>query len=438
ELYCDFTISPSTISLNNSNYDEKIDITITMTQNSADIAGLELNFEHGSIFEITEPLKVNILDRKNRKQAFSIKARDGLSPRVVYEERIYITADNDIRKWVDIEMVIVDYDVSDKLINQEATIETKRLMKYLADCYGEYIITGQHQSSGLAKQSPEFMEIFNVTGKYPALGHFDFKQYSPSWVEKEGDPKVPIVENAINWYNEEGGIVTFCWHWAAPSKFLTKTKYPEPWKEGFRTGASDIDIAKIMKSEDEEGYELIIKDIDAIALQLKKLADKNVPVLWRPLHEASGGWFWWGANGSEAYIELWKLIYDRLVNYHGLNNLIWVWNGQDKSWYPGDGYVDILGEDVYGPKYDYSSHTDRFRRALAYSGISKIIAYTEVGAIPDPDNLFKDNTIISWFVPWGGSYINDYNENSMLQKVYNHKKVITLDEVPDLKKYPLD
>ncbi|MDD5603307.1 MAG: hypothetical protein PHG48_04370, partial [Eubacteriales bacterium] len=51
ELYCDFTISPSTISLNNSNYDEKIDITITMTQNSADIAGLELNFEHGSIFE---------------------------------------------------------------------------------------------------------------------------------------------------------------------------------------------------------------------------------------------------------------------------------------------------------------------------------------------------------------------------------------------------
>ena len=41
--------------------------------------------------------------------------------------------------------------------------------------------------------------------------------------------------------------------------------------------------------------------MDAIALQLKKVASNNIPVLWRPLHEAAGGWFWWGAKGAEPF-----------------------------------------------------------------------------------------------------------------------------------------
>ena len=47
---------------------------------------------------------------------------------------------------------------------------------------------------------------------------------------------------------------------------------------------------------------------------------------------------------------LWRLMFDRLVNYHGLNNLIWVWttsaSDDAATWYPGDDYVDILGMDI--------------------------------------------------------------------------------------------
>lgn len=61
-------------------------------------------------------------------------------------------------------------------------------------------------------------------------------------------------------------------------------------------------------------------------MQLKRLQSKRIPILFRFLHEADGGWFWWGAQGPEAAVKLYRLGYDRLTNYHKINNIIWVWN----------------------------------------------------------------------------------------------------------------
>ncbi len=104
----------------------------------------------------------------------------------------------------------------------------------------------------------------------------------------------------------------------------------------------------------------LIRDIDAISEQLKILQDNNVTVLWRPLHEASGGWFWWGCRGKDAYQWLWNLMYERQTHYHKLNNLIWVWNGQDPDWYVGDDRCDIIGEDVYADARNYDAQAMRF------------------------------------------------------------------------------
>jgi mannan endo-1,4-beta-mannosidase len=67
-----------------------------------------------------------------------------------------------------------------------------------------------------------------------------------------------------------------------------------------------------------------MKDIDTIAVQLKKLQSKGIPVLFRPLHEAEGGWFWWGAQGPEPCKKLWRILYQRLTHHHRINNLIWM------------------------------------------------------------------------------------------------------------------
>src|ERR1043165_6132408 len=134
---------------------------------------------------------------------------------------------------------------------------------------------------------------------------------------------------------------TFCWHWNAPKDLIDQPG--KEWWRGFYTEATTFDVTMAMNDVTSDEYTLIIRDIDAIATQLKRLQSANIPVIWRPLHEAEGKWFWWGAKGAEPCKWLWKLLYDRLVNEHHLDNLIWVWtstgNPDATQWYPGDDYV---------------------------------------------------------------------------------------------------
>lgn len=329
------------------------------------------------------------------------------------------------------------FQVESPLINPNASERTVKLMEYLQDIYGSYILSGQFADLGSA--SPEIIAIKKVTGgKMPAILGLDLMNYSPSFAANGAVGS--SVEQAIE-YDALGGIVTFCWHWGAPEKYK---KEGSAWYRTFYTEHTDIDLTAIMNGEDQEGYELLLQDIDAIAAQLARLQEADVPILFRPLHEAAGGWFWWGAFGPESYIQLWRLLYDRLTNYHGLNNLIWVWNGQAADWYPGDEYVDIIGEDLYPGNHVYTSQSGKFCEAVEYTDPAKIVAMTENGCLFDPDLAFRDQAPWAWFCTWSGEFVvqngfhvlsEEYTEEYMVNKVYNHERVITLDELPDLKHY---
>ena len=328
------------------------------------------------------------------------------------------------------------YTVSAKLVNPNATENAKRLMSYLTDIYGKQFLSGQYSSNmyGLERAA-----VWRVTGEYPAVLGLDMMEYSPSRVANGGTTQA--VESAIEYW-DQGGIVTFVWHWNAPEKYLTGV-----WYSGFYKEHTDIDLKKIMDGDDPEGYDLLIRDIDAIAEQLKRLQDAGVPVLWRPLHEASGGWFWWGNAGAEAYKELYVLLYDRLTNHHGLNNLIWVWNGQSADWYPGDDYVDIIGEDIYPGERVYTSQIKKYLEASEYTKERKMIVLSENGCLFDPDMAIRDGAMWGFFATWSGEFVlansklnrlsEKYTEEEMVKKVYAHDAVITYSELPDLKNYPI-
>lgn len=327
------------------------------------------------------------------------------------------------------------FEVSPVPVNENADENARRLLSYLCDCYGKFVLSGQYCDRGM--NGPENAAIFKETGKYPAVLGLDMMNYSPANVAH--GTKSQTVEQAIEYWNA-GGIVALCWHWTAPAEYLTGT-----WYSAFYTEHTNIDLAKIMNGEDPAGYDLLLRDMDAIAAQLKRLQDAGVPVLWRPLHEASGGWFWWGAKGSEAYIKLYRLMYEKFTGEYGLNNLIWVWNGQDKDWYPGDEYVDIIGEDIYPGEQVYASQLPRFLAAAEYTPTRKIIALSENGCLPDPDLMLRDGAMWSYLGTWNGEFVLNqsgglserYTDVEMLRKFYQHELVVTRDEVPDLKTYPL-
>ena len=142
------------------------------------------------------------------------------------------------------------------------------------------------------------------------------------------------------------------------------------------------------------------------------------------------------------------LLYDRLTNEYGLNNLIWVWNGQDKDWYPGDEYVDIIGEDIYPGERVYTPQTSKYLEVLEYTDMNKMIVLSENGCLFDPDLAERDGAMWGCFITWNGEFVLEgsesevlsekYTQTDMLKKVYGHEHVITRDELPDLKNYHFD
>lgn len=330
------------------------------------------------------------------------------------------------------------YDVEPVLVNPNATENARRLMTFLCDNYGKRILSGQYCDKGM--YGLENAAVWRMTGgTYPAILGLDMIEYSPSRAANGSESKA--VEYAIEYW-EAGGIVTFCWHWNAPEKYLT-----DIWWKGFYQETVSLDLEAIMDGRDEEGYELLMRDIDAIAAQLKRLQDAGVPVLWRPLHEASGGWFWWGHFGPEAYKKLYVTLYDRLTNVHGLNNLIWVWNGQDPAWYPGDEYVDIIGEDVYAGEHEYEPQTARFLAATRYTDARKLVVLSENGTIFDPELAARDGAMWGFFCTWSGEFVlraeglnqwsERYTESEAARKAYESELLINRKDLPDLKTYPL-
>ncbi|KAK0372708.1 glycosyl hydrolase family 26 [Colletotrichum limetticola] len=309
------------------------------------------------------------------------------------------------------------HNVNTALVNAKANADANALYTYLRSIYGKNILSGQ--------QELNYANWVNETiGKSPALVSVDLMDYSPSRVER--GTVGTAVEEAIT-HHERGGIVSVLWHWNAPTGLYDTEE--NKWWSGFYTRATDFDVSTALADTTNANYTLIIRDIDAIAVQLKKLQDAGVPVLWRPLHEAEGAWFWWGAKGPEACKKLWALVYDRLTNHHELNNLVWIWNSVAVDWYPGDDTVDVLSADVYAQ--GHGPMTTQYNDLITLGQDKKLIAATEVGSAPFPDLLQAYEAHWLYFCVWSDGFINNTEWNTVddLKKIYESEYVLTLDEI---------
>ncbi|NOR27363.1 MAG: glycosyl hydrolase family 26 [Lutibacter sp.] len=300
-----------------------------------------------------------------------------------------------------------------KPINEEASLEVQQLLKDLYELKGKNIISGHHNYSHHLSKWHTYVK--SNTGKLPLIWGTDLNRYYNEETINS------IVKEAIK-RNSEGYIVTLMWHTGRPQDNppfnwnnstqgeLTK----EEWKDLITPGTL---LNKKWESR-----------VDSIASHLKKLQNANVPILWRPYHEMNGSWFWWGdKKGADGYIKLWKMMYNRFVNYHKLNNLIWVWNAnapRDKKndeaydydfYFPGVNYVDVLAADVYHNDYKQTHHDD-----LLKLGKGKLIALGEVGEVPSPQILNKQ-PMWSWFMIWD-KWAETHNTPKQIIDVYNYPR----------------
>jgi mannan endo-1,4-beta-mannosidase len=332
-----------------------------------------------------------------------------------------------------------------ELSNTSATQQAKNVYNYLVQQNGKKILSGAMAN---VNNNNDFADwIYKVTGKYPALTCYDFihQHYSgQNWINYSN-----ITPAKTQWNNN--GLVAYMWHWRVPNN---QDDYNNKNYSAYDYNASfDVNAALTAGTWQNE---CINADIAQIAGFLKNLQDANIPVLWRPLHEAAGdytwgSWFWWGSKGVEATKKLWIYLHDKLTNEYGLNNLIWVWTAQTsdagnnasidkiKAAYPGNEYVDIIGTDIYA-KTD-ASQVEIYKLLNQITGGKKLITLSETGLIQNPDKCIADGANWAWFMLW---YTNDIHKTSdttdgfgntaaSLTSVMTSSYVINRDQMPSLK-----
>ena len=335
--------------------------------------------------------------------------------------------------------------IDDTLCNPYANLKTQNIYQYLKAVYGKRTLSGQCTDYG---NNTETDALYMGLGKYPAVRTFDFIFDSMSYCH--GDPKAKDVDLAIQWSND-GGLVVYDWHWYAP--YDKCSFYTEDTKFSLANAVTDTELSMLSLEELHQLQESgkisiealkIIEDIDNISALMQRMEDAGVTVMWRPMHEASGGWFWWGASGADAYKWLWKLMYHRMTDYHELDNLIWVWNAQSADWYPGDEYCDIAAIDIYSAAYDYGTSPSVLADMSTWSDSKKLVTMSECATMPDPDLIIRDNAYWLWFAVWNWDFIvkngttelsDAYTSFDMMKKVYSSDVIITRDQLPDFNQY---
>lgn len=334
----------------------------------------------------------------------------------------------------------ISYNVDGELSNKNAGESAKKLMSFLTEAYGEYIITGQYVSD---EKNEELDLIYRTTGKYPAIRFSDLSNAGNSF-----DSNYKLIDAAANWYRN-GGIVGLMWHWESPGN--QPSVYAKETDFKLSNAVTDLDIAEMTQEEirglygegklSEECYGIIL-DIDNMSGQLLSLKNKGIPVLWRPLHEGSGDWYWWGASGASDYKWLWNLVYTRMTDYFGLDNLIWIWNGQSADTLVDKSTFDIAAVDIYlSDEQEFGSRYDQFAALQKLVGPEKLIALSECCCVPDVDASFRDKSVWSFFGLWYGDYImnengefsDKYVSKDSFIRAYNSSGVITLDEYKEMK-----
>jgi len=313
------------------------------------------------------------------------------------------------------------------LSDPNASAGTRALMRRLIGLYGAKMFSGQYDIA-------DNDYIHEVTGRTPAIYGGDFMDYSPSRVAHGANPKATEQMLARA---KAGQIITASWHWNAPAGLIDKEiadaqghTTDARWYKGFYTNATTFDVQKALADPKSPEYALLLRDMDAVAVQLQRLSDAHVTVLWRPLHEAAGGWFWWGAKGPGPFKQLWRLMHDRLTNVRHLHNLIWVdSSGGSRDWYPGDDMVDVVGVDAYPSDITDPLSATWDTLTKEYGG-RKLLALTEFGGVPDVEKMRRYGVRPSYFVSWTGDLGPKKNAKEALTRIYRSGEVGTANKLP--------
>lgn len=334
----------------------------------------------------------------------------------------------------------IPFDIAQAPVDANATEAAKKVYSFLYENFGKRTISGimtgdMETANGDITQHADVKAVYEASGKYPALVGFDFMNATginegDNWYKDYTNRSIELAKDLF----KRGGLPAFTWHWRDPSRQTGDFYCKIDNKDACTMRISDAMNADGTWNTASEIYANIIKDIDTVADYFLSLQELGIACIFRPLHEASGAWFWWGADTADKYVKLYQLIVDEMVNVKGVHNVIWVWNPckvEDADWNPGANYYDVVAIDIYNDANDYSSNYAAFDKLRTLTEGKKIIALSENGPIPDIEKEFAEDAVWSWWMPWyqtwNGNFV-DKTSKEEWTKCMGDERVITLED----------
>lgn len=249
-----------------------------------------------------------------------------------------------------------------------------------------------------------------------------------------GDYTLVITEDVLKSL-QEGGLIIGGHDYTAVAVYLESNGTAlDPNKDyAFYKADTEFDAANATVEGTWEN-KVFTEDLKNTAAYLKLLRDADIPILWRPFHEAAGGWFWWGKD-AVSFKSLWIAMFN-YFKAEGLDNLIWVWTteGNDADWYPGDQYVDIVGRDIYNKETAdcVSEYT-----SIAGNYGNKIVSLSECGTVGLISEQWASGARWSWFMPWYDGTNEDgspvvHADEAWWKDAMNQEFVVSRDELPSM------
>lgn len=236
-------------------------------------------------------------------------------------------------------------------VDKDATKETVNLYNNLKRLAEKGFMFGHQDDLAYGvewKYKEGRSDIKETAGDYPAVYGWELGgiERNNNEVNLDGVPFKKMKQYIKQGY-ERGGVITISWH--ADSPF------------GAQKGAWDTTHGTVASVNPGGVNHALYKEwLDKVAgflSSLKGSKGESIPVLFRPFHELTGNWFWWGKNACTEfeYKTLWRFTVYYLQKEKKLHNLIWVYNagGDFKTKeeylerYPGDDMVDMLSFDSY-------------------------------------------------------------------------------------------
>ncbi|MBI2516311.1 MAG: hypothetical protein HYV95_05290 [Opitutae bacterium] len=250
--------------------------------------------------------------------------------------------------------------------NPAATPCTREVLHYLRSLEARArgrILSGQFTNFGRLASWRQANEFHRLSGRWPAVLGVDYAEFSTrdgrrlttqqfisaialnrfDLVRHDNlHPRAPNRVALKQW--RAGGLVTISAHCYNPAN---------PRGGGLRD--QGVDLASLLR-RGTATHRRWMRQLDELAGALAELRDAGVVVLWRPLHEMNGPWFWWGGKPPRIFIRVWRHMFDYFSRTKRLDNLLWVFSpnygGNAGDYYPGDHYVDVTGLDAYGDHVD--------------------------------------------------------------------------------------